>query len=170
MTIVESLKKVVKAYGGEESNANTIVEGLRDIVTAMGGSTADGNTVAQVIEDIAAAVPGGGGGGSSDFSTAEVTIVNPSTTLSCELGLPYYYSVDLDDWAGSSGKIVMALEDTETFTVILYKGKAECVISDAYSASFIMASATGDISIDDDSKTYAEITGDGTITLSPAQS
>lgn len=162
MTIVESLKKVVKAYGGEDSNANTIVEGLRDIVTAMGGSTADGNTVAQVIEDIAAAVPGSGGGGSSDFSTAEVTIVNNYPNHSWLVYLCVTEEAEDEYPAWSIGNY--AISDDTVFNAILYKGLAAGRIDETNQDTYKITAEGNATVVDEYSGTF-EVTGDCTITI-----
>lgn len=66
----------------------------------------------------------GGGGGSSDFSTAEVTFVNPNTQYPTDVNGPFSVS----QYNLSIGKVEITPETTETITIILYKGTAiiEC--------------------------------------------
>ena len=99
-------------------------------------------------------ISGGGGGGSSDFSTAEVTIVN-------NLGMPI----------AVFGAIVTE-EDDEFFTInnwsVLYSDRIQVVMYKglAYGGldgPFSTVNTTGDISWNGDTLT---ITGDGTITIS----
>ena len=90
---------------------------------------------------------GGGGGGSSDFSTAEVTVIDGADWLSLavpcllnNIAAPFHS-------AGSS------------FTAILYKGVA------VMPANEYIASVSGNITFDEDEEVYF-ITGDCTITIS----
>lgn len=73
-TILEGLNKLSGALGGAET-ATENLEALNAIAGALGGETTATNN-ADAIDQIAEHASGGGG--SSDFSTAEVTIVNNS--------------------------------------------------------------------------------------------
>ena len=158
MTIVEALKKVVKAYDGAESKAKTTVDALEDIVIAMGGTPSGGNTVQQVIEDIAATIEagGGGGGGSSDFSTATITIVDPD-----ELMEGFYGPVIAD------GKAYYQFKDdpSDGITVILYDGNAVVGI-DTLGSTIITCS--GNITDEGGSHDLHEyiVTGNASLTFS----
>ena len=110
-----------------------------------------------------------GGGGSSDFSTATVTVTFvPSTSgggLPTILGaslpnivylghpdMQYFISSDI---SGSGG--------TATFTAVLYQGKAV-----ARSADYYIKNLSGDIEWNDDIGNYI-ITGDCAFTLSETE-
>ena len=106
-----------------------------------------------------------GGGGSSDFSTAEVTVVNglnipvsASTARACETG---------DMGAGAPAMIYPEIDvmgsQSATFSIVLYKGKSVAI--------FYLESGTitvsGNITIvGEGDGIILEITGDGTITIS----
>lgn len=93
-----------------------------------------------------------GGGESSDFSTAEVTIGNSSAST-IQMYLAY-----CDDEFGVSVITSLSRDDEREVIVPLYKGKAECWV-DSESVSI-----TGDVS--DEGDGYYTITGDCTITIS----
>ena len=99
----------------------------------------------------------GGGGGSSDFSTAEVTVVN-ETRSSQQCKMPVldeaYEEYPAYAWAMSA----IDAEYEGTCIVPLYKGKALVVIDSEN------VSTSG--SIVDDGGGYYYITGNGTITIS----
>lgn len=90
-----------------------------------------------------------GGGGSSDYSTAKVTLTNETMFA---LALAY-----IDNTNG----VVSQMGTSGEYDVVLYKGKAEGFLL-APSAS---ASVTGNITFDNDTYEFV-ITGDGTITIS----
>ena len=175
MTIVEALKKVVKAYDGADSKANTTVDALEDIVVAMGGTPSGGNTVSQVIEDIAAAVEagGGGGGGSSDFTTAEVTLVltpPEGVTLTSWGLINASFNTGNTSWYPNN----TLLEETNKIKLPMAKNGDNVIcgyfedISSAdaeYNEYYLSAEPTlsGGISYDSESNLYT-VTGDCTIT------
>ncbi len=96
------------------------------------------------------------GGGSSDFSTAEVTVVN--NYEGSYINLPVCYEADALNLAGIGFAF---LEDyaTETFIVPLYKGGCTAQVTDG-----VNYSVSGNII--DDGGGWLFITGDGTITIS----
>ena len=98
-----------------------------------------------------------GGGGSSDFSTAEVTI---STTKEDVIIVRGCITVDEEGYVASVPNISVDSETPSTVNFILYKGTAFATIDngDLYNIE-----TTGDI-VNDDGDLY--ITGDGTITIS----
>ena len=97
----------------------------------------------------------GGGGGSSDFSTAEVTITNTTD-------MTIYMIVYSDDW-NCSYISVIGDSDADTFSTILYNGKTLAFVTFASDSPEI--STTGDVEYDEDSEGFY-ITGNGTITIS----
>lgn len=107
---------------------------------------------------------GGGGGGSSDFSTAEVTVVNDSGAEMNIGGVIYCAEEDMLG-EGSPATLVyeifgLAANESITLTVPLYKGL--CLWE---ADSFGDASVSGNIIID----WAVLISGNGTITMLPAQ-
>lgn len=97
----------------------------------------------------------GGGGGESDFTTAEVTVTafDPGVTFAMPVIITYD---DVPMLAPSVG----VNSTPKTLMVPLYKGKAVLVDED-YGESAVI---TGDIEYDEDLEAYI-ISGDGTITL-----
>lgn len=99
-----------------------------------------------------------GGGGSSDFSTATLTVVNNSDD-----GIYVYIP-----WVGGLGlSTVSSVEPTQTkiMNVILYQDfETDGWISDMFGDYFAgTAIATGDVTYDEGG---VYVTGDGTITIS----
>lgn len=92
-----------------------------------------------------------GGGGSSDFSTAEVTVTNNGEF---PMAFGGSFIVDNSIMAGA----FVSENTTETLTVVLYKGVSVVGVDDE-----VTAVVTGDITY---SNMDFTITGDGTITIS----
>lgn len=97
-----------------------------------------------------------GGGGSSDFSTAEVTIASEDFTII--ENLMSFAAVDGID----SGIIVFTDPDIGTYTVPLYKGIAVWLYMGAHQVA-----CTGNITYDP--LIGIQIAGDGTITISAGE-
>lgn len=101
-------------------------------------------------------ISSGGGSGSSDFSTAEVTLINSSERGS-------YYSIaflSVDSENGCYYEFARHVETELTLTVPLYKGKAKF----PFAIDLVTEDepiTTGGVSIDEDYE-YIIITGDGT--------
>lgn len=93
-----------------------------------------------------------GGGGSSDFSTAEVTIINNTNDE-----MYIYVAILQADPDATYGCVYLDVEEQTTVTVVLYKGKAFTNIPFYGNAT----STTGNY---DD----GTITGNDTITINPA--
>ena len=93
-----------------------------------------------------------GGGGSSDFSTAEVTIINNTND---EMFI--YVAILQTDPDASYGCVYLDVEEQATVTVVLYKGSAFTNIP-----FYGTASSTGNYS-------NGYITGDGTITITAGE-
>lgn len=89
-----------------------------------------------------------GGGGSNDFSTAEVTVNNET------MFAPMLAYID------NTNGVVSRMGASGVYDVVLYKGKANGTLL-APSAS---VSVTGNITFDDDTYEFV-VTGDGTITI-----
>ena len=95
------------------------------------------------------------GGGSSDFTTAQVTMTNNSNhsiTVICPI------AIDTDNELFAYGAISLTANETSIVTMILYKGKG---IVSTEGASRI-SDVTGDIVLE---PTRAIVTGNGSITI-----
>ena len=97
------------------------------------------------------------GGGSSDFSTAEVTVVNTHGS-----GLSLYGANTLDDGedTGSTYGLGVAGNKTAVFSVILYKGTAW--LNKGTSSSIVSVSGSAEKL----GSSMVMVTGDCTITIS----
>lgn len=98
-------------------------------------------------------------GGSSDFSTAEVTIINPQF-VDCVLHGPILLNgaVDIEAFASDDGT---------TITVVTYQSEPTmCYITDMIGDTLIPSSVSGDIENDEGTLL---ITGNGTITISAGE-
>ena len=107
-----------------------------------------------------------GGGGSSDFTTAEVTVINHATyTVYVAIPTEYEENTLYDGSpAALSADTFFDDGDTVTINVPLYKGSC-------YVSGEPFASLSVDVEGDIQQLQYGNllITGDGTITISPAQ-
>lgn len=102
----------------------------------------------------------GGGGGSSDFITAEVTLDNGVIGASLT-NIPYFV---LDDEVASDYyEWDTQIATSDTYNVVLYKGVTYAWLSDEQSA-VQNVSVTGSIEYDSEEFMFT-IKGDGTITL-----
>ena len=110
----------------------------------------DIKSVDGVIESVKINGEEAGGGGSSDFSTAEVTIITPN-----EITVVVPFANEDDSW--SDGTMAIG-SDGATVTAILYKGKAAI-----WSPNSDVTSVSGNATLDDG---VAYVTGDCTITIS----
>lgn len=96
----------------------------------------------------------GGGGGSSDFSTAEVTIINNTIDESVQI----YNLIIIEDGGLTSGTNV-GIGETRTRTVVLYQDSP----TNGYYEGENTVAVSGAIEYDDGD---FYVTGDGTITIS----
>ena len=108
----------------------------------------------------------GGGGGSSDFSTAEVTTINKTNETIMGIHIP---TVCEENELGEGSPAVLFNEmiiptGTSTHKVRMYKGLAYCG-NVLFNGDFIITTS-GNIEFED---TNAFITGDCTITIDVAQ-
>ena len=172
-TVVDALKKVFGAYGGTGSTAKTISGAIDEITTvavatptgklSITGTSevncasyataqvSDADLVAENIKkDVSILGVTGSyeGGGSSDFSTAEVTLV-----LNANGELEGAFVYEEDEEAYSYGVEMQS----GTYTVILYKGIAYLYYSGDGSVS-----VSGNITKDGEDM---YVTGDCTITI-----
>lgn len=99
-----------------------------------------------------------GGGGSSDFSTAEVTVVwNTARKTAVLYGANF---TNIDD--SSVGTVILDGDSHKNFEAILYQQKATYEI-DREKSSSLSINVSGNAELDED---YIYITGDCTITIS----
>ncbi len=103
-------------------------------------------------DDVETPICGGGGG---DFSTAKLTItytgLSNATTVYC---------ANID--GGMTGPFIhIGAEETETFDIVLYKGKA---VIDVDARITQIVNYSGDISLEGDPE-YLVASGDGAITV-----
>lgn len=159
-TILEGLNKLSGALGGAET-ATENLEALNAIAGALGGETNATNN-ADAIDQIAEHASGGGG--SSDFSTVEVTVTNNST-LDTMAFVPI--RVDESGMSFAAPSFEIASGTHATVNVILCQGASLCDI-DTSSAVAVNITATGSIQVVPDA-TICQITGSGTITISDPQ-
>lgn len=159
-TILEGLNKLSGALGGAET-ATENLEALNAIAGALGGETNATNN-AEAIANIAENASGGGG--SSDFSTVEVTVTNNST-LDAMAFVPI--RVDESGMSFAAPSFEIASGERATENVILCQGASLCNI-DMSSAVAVNITATGSIQVVPDT-TICQITGSGTITISDPQ-
>lgn len=114
---------------------------------ADGTGTIAGSPIEDFLSIAGYETPGGGGGGDSDFSTAEVTVNNS--------GAGYLFNVPV---ILNNAMAVPFVADAASFTVILYKGTA------IMGGNPSIGSVSGDITYDEEEEIYL-ITGDCTITV-----
>lgn len=100
---------------------------------------------------------GGGGGGSSDFSTAQVTVVNSNSDETIEIYSAF--RIVIGEMSSSSGRWFIDANDTQTFNIIMYAERA----SMEFGPGAHVTSVSGDVTTDGDA---CDITGDCTITIS----
>ena len=106
-------------------------------------------------------IPSGGG---NDLTTCTFTIINDSED-SYNLYFPYIAEEDLyGDPASAAGTWSSGMGSTDTFTCILYKGRAIGQFNDGSSPRQSEVTTFGGITYDADSN-IIEITGDGTLTI-----
>ena len=99
----------------------------------------------------------GGGGGDSDFSTAQVTVVNSNSDEAIEIYSPF--RIAEGETRISVGRWFIEANETLTFNIIMYAERA----SMEFGPGAHVTSASGDVTTDGDS---CVITGDCTITIS----
>ena len=107
------------------------------------------------------------GGGSSDFSTAEVTITVGNVEHSLTFD-PFAYADSYDEMLYT--KINVNVETESTYDAVLYKGHSYVQLWDYDTESYYditKVSITGDIETIGDAEDWTlDITGNGTITIS----
>lgn len=157
-TILEGLNAISQAVGGT-GGAESNLEALNQISEALGGS-ADAENNADAIVNIA---ENASGGGSSDFSTATVTITNNSN-IGFSANVAH---VMLDEDVSSSGA-TLAPSESISINAILYKGACTYSLTQD-GASSVTVTLTGDIEPSPMGNAFGTIYGNGTITITDAE-
>lgn len=132
------------------SEGGPTVEALN--VTENGTYSEEGKAYSPVVVNVA--------GGSSDFSTAEVTVTNNLLTNGVSLNIPTAFE---DEPSFSSGSAALEPSQSVTMSVILFKGLALATYNS--DASSVDVEVTGDI-IYDSQYGELQITGNGTVVFS----
>lgn len=99
-------------------------------------------------------------GGSSDFSTAQVTIINNHSS-GIGFRIPTYYEADLLYPAEAIFETRIEQSQTKNVPTILYKNRATGLLYNIEDATY---ACTGGVT--DDGDGYVVVSGDGTITIS----
>lgn len=133
----------------------------RDVVNLVDVKAVDG----EITEVKVNGQPAGGGGG--DFSTAQVTIDNSNS----QGGYPEIYGSIIDSYnqgglpptlIDCSGGEIAPYDPIQTYTIILYKGKAKLFVNDSAGSHTITVSGN----VTDIGNTTYIVSGNGTITIS----
>lgn len=149
---------------------NNIESGVQSVSSSYTPTTwVNGDIItAQKMNNIEQGIANAGGGGSSDFSTAEVTIsVVGDSWIGAKFGdeIPYPAGQGTLPFSGlymvsSSSPVVSVLtyqNEATIYNMNIYDSSGTSVLSGTYST-------TGGITYDDENKVFV-LTGDGTITL-----
>lgn len=153
MTRTEALRKLYKKVTNEEApvTANTITEVLVALADKYSG---DEPVAANTITDALVALAdnySGGGGGSSDFSTAQVTAAIAGDYMQ----IPFVY-----DEGGEAGIVSTGITESGTYSVPIYKGM---LVGSIDATRTVNVSGNAEY---DQSNHVIIITGDCTITIS----
>ena len=165
--IIDSLDAITKAYGGTPNDSNLIVDKLDDIAgVAHSGITPSGNIAITEntaegeplnVSQYATATVNVSGGGDSDFTTAQITIIS-NTMVEAVKGFVVYDEEGFENIA-FYGTLSTG---TDELTVPLYKGTA---IWETLPQQDQYITVSGNITKDSNDGVLI-ITGDGTITYS----
>lgn len=117
------------------------------------------NTNKAVLNGMLNQLTEGDGGGSSDFSTAQVTLICNASSVSASIAIARDAELPFIPTPQADGGLGMESGDESTVTAILYKGVSHCYFDGASSVV-----GTGDVEVVRDVE--ANITGDCTITIS----
>lgn len=171
-TIPEALQDLYVALGGDVDdvqNCTTSVEVLNAIADKYEGAS-DAVLNSDAIENIAAVADDIAGSGSSDFSTAEVTISLQKMSSTTGGTMTFTFPNIRDEKITLTGLVLNNAVDlgglySETFTVVLYKGICDNATFTPNGLSLTgNPTFTGGCALSQDG-TKVVITGDGTITI-----
>lgn len=163
-TTADALSKLFFMLGGdiEDADFSLNTEALKAIYERLGGEAADVadlSDIPSIVDKIADAVNDAGGGGSSDFSTATITVINNSKDFNSISGA-FLISGDDEHGVPPMSYSVFNIQSSDTSVdanVIMYKGTA-----------FIQMDQAGKMVIDGKITMRGNgfvVTGDGTITI-----
>ena len=165
MNMNKALQNLYHAVSNETTTKVNISKLLVDIHYAITGKESENkNNWSKIVNSMADNWPEGGGGGSSDFSTAEVTVVN--TNESYEINVDGAFCVEENALGEGSPAMTYTYINTsepETISgkIALYKGG--CWIGVSCEDAPVTVSVSGSATLMG-SSVYA--TGDCTITIS----
>ena len=158
--LLTELKGIYTKLGGEEDLAaeNSLIVILDKIYKQMGGEKdLKQFSIPEVVDLIEDEV---GGGGSSDFSTAEITFINNNATYR----IATFPTVGVVDYSEIPSTVAASYNiqknTTRTFTVILYKGVGYVRLNESYAKEL-----EGDVEQYDDFANELVVTGDCTVTF-----
>lgn len=136
------------------ANLGSIERGVSAMAEEYTPTTwANGNTVtAAGLNNIEQGIANAGGG-SSDFSTAQMTVIN-NTNAPVQVDAPLAIVNGEYKFAGTS---TLVEPGTEILNVVLYFGEGDCTVAEG------SVSVSGDAELDEG---YIIVTGDCTITIS----
>ena len=157
--LLTELKGIYTKLGGEEDLAaeNSLIVILDKIYKQMGGEKdLKQFSVPEVIDLIEDEV----GGGSSDFSTAEITFINNNATYR----MATFPTVGVVDYSEIPSTVAYSCNipknTTRTYTVILYKGVGYVSLHESYAKEL-----EGDVEQYEDFANVLVVTGDCTVTF-----
>ena len=140
--------------------SDTDLTSVADAIRAKGGTSAQ-LSFPNGFNTAIANIPSGG---SSDFTTCTITVINDSEEA-YDLYIPYVVEEDLSgDPASAANAWSNGMGSTDTCTCILYKGRAIGQFNDNSFPRQSEVTTSGGITYDADSN-IIEITGDGTLTI-----
>lgn len=157
--IITDLVKIAEKKGAAEgSTPKTIAAGINLITNTLSGNEeAKSPVIVRALDELVDAV-GSGGGGSSDFSIANVTFIcNASETITVEIAVVEEANPPFEPTPKTWGYYVLENGDEVTVKAVLYKGTCDCFIRNG------SMSGSGDVVV---GLNEATITGDCTITIS----
>lgn len=140
---------------------NNIESGVQSVSNSYTPTTwVNGDIITAVkLNNIEQGIANAGGGGSSDFSTAEVTFIcNAPNEVDVDIATIEEASLPFVPAARTQGRITLYDGDEFVVNAVLYKGRCLCGFNGATSAS-----GTG--AIERINQSDAIITGDCTITI-----
>lgn len=161
MNMNKALQNLYHAVSNQTTTKVNISKLLVDIHYAITGKESPvKNNWSRIIDSMATNWPEGGGGGSSDFSTASVTLIcNATNEVTCGLAIVTEARPPFVPQDTTESLLTLYDGDEFTYTAVLYKGRCRFTALNATALS-----GTGNVQ--DITQSDAIITGDCTITIS----
>lgn len=171
-TVTHALRKLYKAIVGQDiakNNPTKIINDLADNwpegITIESLSVTENDTYTAPEGKAYSPVTVNVSGGSSDFSTATVTVTNNTDTVIKPRNFPTLTEADT-----IFGEAELYPSESNDFEAVMYKGTARCYVCDhSYniipSAYVTVTGAIEKITDIEDEDWYCLITGDGTISV-----